>query len=166
MKHKSSILLTASQDHFSTQVIQAPLSEPKAICHAGSSDWKYSSGWKKVLILKAFKIRNAIRNRSRSREIDKCLTRSTARPPRTFTSSKHMDLSKSQLVEACDIDGVHSDDMKDFQMLWSEPVHAKREASAKRRQRTPTIIHQSSFSPQFRSHPHPTNAHPAPLPAL
>jgi hypothetical protein len=27
-----------------THVIQAPLSFPKAISHAGSNDWKYSSG--------------------------------------------------------------------------------------------------------------------------
>ena len=45
-----------------TQVIQAPLSSPKAICQAGSSDWKYSSGWKKVCTLKAFTTRNAINN--------------------------------------------------------------------------------------------------------
>lgn len=31
-----------------TQVIHAPLSPPKASCHAGSRAWKYSSGWKKV----------------------------------------------------------------------------------------------------------------------
>ena len=42
---------------------------PKAICHAGSSDWKYSSGWKKVLMLNALRIRNAIRNSRISREI-------------------------------------------------------------------------------------------------
>ena len=31
-----------------THVIQAPLWLPNAIFHAGSSDWKYSSGWKNV----------------------------------------------------------------------------------------------------------------------
>lgn len=45
-----------------THVIQAPLSAPKAIFHAGSSAWKYSSGWKKVLIVKALTIRKARRN--------------------------------------------------------------------------------------------------------
>lgn len=49
----------ASRTNGNTQVIQAPLSGPKAICHAGSSDWKYSSGWKKVLVDRAFAIRNA-----------------------------------------------------------------------------------------------------------
>ena len=42
-------------------MIQAPLSAPKAISHAGSSDWKNSSGWKKVLTLRALSIRNATR---------------------------------------------------------------------------------------------------------
>ena len=37
-----------------THVIQAPEVEPKAICHAGSKDWKYSSGWKKVCTERAF----------------------------------------------------------------------------------------------------------------
>ena len=47
--------------HFLTQVIQAPLSAPNAIRHAGSSDWKYSSGWKKVLMLRALTMRIASR---------------------------------------------------------------------------------------------------------
>jgi hypothetical protein len=44
-----------------THVIQAPLESPNANCHAGSRDWKYSSGWKKVLTDKAFNNRNATR---------------------------------------------------------------------------------------------------------
>ena len=44
-----------------TQVIQAPLSLPNAISQAGSSDWKYSSGWKKVLMLSASSTLNAMR---------------------------------------------------------------------------------------------------------
>jgi hypothetical protein len=36
---------------------------PKAICHAGSSDWKNSSGWKKVRTASALRRRNAIRKR-------------------------------------------------------------------------------------------------------
>jgi len=52
-----------------TQVIQAPLSAPKAMCHAGSRDWKYSSGWKNVRTLSPFSIRNAIRNSRISREV-------------------------------------------------------------------------------------------------
>lgn len=52
-----------------THVIHGPLLSPKAICHAGSSDWKYSSGWKKVLMLNALRIRNAIRNSRISREM-------------------------------------------------------------------------------------------------
>ena len=42
-----------------TQVIQAPLSGPKTSTHAGSSDWKYSSGWKKVLTVNALTRRRA-----------------------------------------------------------------------------------------------------------
>jgi len=42
-----------------TQVIQALLVSPKASCHAGSSDWKYSSGWKKVRSVSAFTMRKA-----------------------------------------------------------------------------------------------------------
>lgn len=37
-----------------TQVMYAPLSDPKAAAHAGSRDWKYSSGWKKVQTRAAF----------------------------------------------------------------------------------------------------------------
>lgn len=36
-----------------TQVSQAPLEEPNAISHAGSRAWKYSSGWKKVVMERA-----------------------------------------------------------------------------------------------------------------
>ena len=43
-----------------TQVIHAPELGPKAIPHAGSSDWKYSSGWKKVFIQRAFMMRNTM----------------------------------------------------------------------------------------------------------
>ena len=42
-----------------TQVIQALLAPPKASCHAGSSDWKNSSGWKKVRSVSAFTVRKA-----------------------------------------------------------------------------------------------------------
>ena len=40
-----------------SHVIQAPDVGPKAICQAGSRAWKYSSGWKKVLIVNAFRRR-------------------------------------------------------------------------------------------------------------
>ena len=46
-----------------THVIQAPLSDPNAICHAGSNDWKYSSGWKKVFMQSALINRQARHNR-------------------------------------------------------------------------------------------------------
>lgn len=46
-----------------THVIQVPCSLPKAICHAGSRDWKNSSGWKKVRRVKALRMRKAIRKR-------------------------------------------------------------------------------------------------------
>lgn len=42
-----------------TQVIQALLEGPKASCHAGSRDWKNSSGWKKERRVSAFTMRKA-----------------------------------------------------------------------------------------------------------
>ena len=45
-----------------THVIQAWLSAPNASCHAGSRDWKYSSGWKKVHSVNAFTMRKASSN--------------------------------------------------------------------------------------------------------
>jgi hypothetical protein len=44
-----------------TQVIHAPLDAPNAISHAGSRDWKYSSGWKKVRMVMAFTKRRMMR---------------------------------------------------------------------------------------------------------
>lgn len=44
-------------------MIQAPLSGPKAICHAGSRAWKYSSGWKKVCMKWALMMRKMKRPR-------------------------------------------------------------------------------------------------------
>lgn len=69
-----------------TQVIQAPLSAPKAISHAGSSDWKYSSGWKNVLILSALSIRNAIRNSKMSWAVAASCARSKARRRYDFSA--------------------------------------------------------------------------------
>jgi hypothetical protein len=43
-------------------VIQAPLWLPNAIFHAGSSDWKYSSGWKNVLTQSALIMRKHTSN--------------------------------------------------------------------------------------------------------
>jgi hypothetical protein len=45
-----------------THVIQAPLWLPNAIFHAGSSDWKYSSGWKKVFTQSALIMRKHTRS--------------------------------------------------------------------------------------------------------
>ena len=45
-----------------TQVIQAWVAGPKASCHAGSSDWKNSSGWKKGRRVSAFTMRKASSN--------------------------------------------------------------------------------------------------------
>lgn len=42
-----------------THVIQARACWPKASCHAGSRDWKNSSGWKKVRSVKALTMRKA-----------------------------------------------------------------------------------------------------------
>ncbi len=46
-----------------TQVIQGPWSPPNAIFHAGSSDWKNSSGWKNVRTVRALMRRKAMRKR-------------------------------------------------------------------------------------------------------
>ena len=110
-----------------TQVIQAPLSFPKAICQAGSRDWKYSSGWKKVLTLSALRILNATRNKKMSCDVDTCLTRSTARRRRPLTSSRLIELSRPNLVEACDIGVVGGDDMAKHLLRanasdWENPV--------------------------------------------
>jgi hypothetical protein len=48
-----------------THVIQALLCWPKASCHAGSRDWKNSSGWKKVRNVNAFTMRKAISSATR-----------------------------------------------------------------------------------------------------
>ena len=94
-----------------TQVIHAPLSAPKAISQAGSRDWKNSSGWKKVLTLSAFRILNATRNKKTSRDTEARLIRSKAGRWRTLTSSKLMELSMPNRVEACDIGVVGGDDI-------------------------------------------------------
>lgn len=44
-----------------TQVIHAPLSSPNTTRQAGSKDWKYSSGWKKVRMTRALTMRKATR---------------------------------------------------------------------------------------------------------
>lgn len=67
-------------------MIHAPLSGPKAICHAGSSDWKYSSGWKNVLILSALRIRKATRNNKTSWDVAASCARSKARRRYDFAS--------------------------------------------------------------------------------
>lgn len=46
------------REYLFTQVSQAPLSLPKAMLHAGSRAWKYSSGWKKVRTQRALMKRN------------------------------------------------------------------------------------------------------------
>lgn len=63
-----------------TQVTQAPVSLPspwpKAICQAGSNDWKNSSGWKNVRTAKALSRRNATRKRKTlAAEEGGCVTR-------------------------------------------------------------------------------------------
>jgi hypothetical protein len=50
-----------------TQVIQALLDWPKARRQAGSRDWKYSSGWKKVRRVRALAMRNASSRAKRAR---------------------------------------------------------------------------------------------------
>ena len=52
------------RDWRSTQVSEsAPPLEPKARLHAGSRDWKYSSGWKKVRRVTALRILSEINDR-------------------------------------------------------------------------------------------------------
>lgn len=87
-----------------TQVIHAPLFEPNAISQAGSSDWKYSSGWKKVRMLSAFKIRNAIRNKRISCDLAASFTCWNALLW-DFSSSCNCGASLSNAVEACDSAG-------------------------------------------------------------
>lgn len=121
-----------------TQVIQAPLPLPNAICQAGSRDWKYSSGWKKVLTLSALRILNATRNKKMSCDVDTCLTRSTARRRRPLTSSRLNELSRPNLVEACDIGVVGGDDMAQHLLCanaldWKNPVLAQEGGPAKPR---------------------------------
>ena len=86
-----------------TQVIHAPLSLPKAICHAGSSDWKNSSGWKKVLILSAFRILNAIKNRRTSCAVVAVCARSNVRLRKLLESSNTIDESLPTLVEDSEV---------------------------------------------------------------
>src|SRR5271170_4813292 len=81
-----------------THVIQAPLFFPNAICHAGSSDWKYSSGWKKVRIVRALSIRNATRNRKISSEWATCFTALGV----VGAPSSVSFVSLPTFVEACD----------------------------------------------------------------
>ena len=109
--HKASAFVNGPGSGLITQVIHAPLFAPKAISHAGSSDWKNSSGWKKVSTLSAFRILNATRNKKRSREGETCLTVSVARRRRLLASSRLMELSMPNLVEACDIGVVGGDDI-------------------------------------------------------
>lgn len=63
-----------------THVIQAPLPLPNTTCQAGSNDWKYSSGWKKVRKESAFTKRNATRRRKISDDRDRF--RIHSEPPR------------------------------------------------------------------------------------
>ena len=86
-----------------TQVIHAPLSLPKAISQAGSSDWKYSSGWKNVLMLRAFRIRNATRNSRISCDVAALWVRSNARRDKVFSSSVLAEESLPILVEASEV---------------------------------------------------------------
>ena len=64
MRHEENVDETGSSGSMGfeggfTHVIQAPWWWPKASCHAGSRDWKNSSGWKKVRSVRAFTMRNA-----------------------------------------------------------------------------------------------------------
>lgn len=89
-----------------THVIQAPLFASNAISQAGSSDWKYSSGWKKVRIVSAFRMRNAIRNRKTSWEVATSFARRSSKCLFVvLCSSWTWDASVSNAVDACDSAG-------------------------------------------------------------
>jgi len=85
------------------QVIHAPLSLPNTICQAGSKDWKYSSGWKNVLMLSAFKILNAIRNNRMSCAVVALCARSNVRELKPLGSSKFIDESLPTFVEDSEV---------------------------------------------------------------
>lgn len=60
-------------------------------------------------------------------DVDTCLTRSTARRRRPLTSSRLIELSRPNLVEACDIGVVGGDDMTKHLLCanasdWENPV--------------------------------------------
>jgi hypothetical protein len=86
-----------------TQVIHAPLSLPNAICQAGSRDWKYSSGWKNVLMLSALKILNATRNSRMSCAVVALCARSNVRYLRLLGSSKTIEDSLPTFVEDSEV---------------------------------------------------------------
>ena len=90
-------------DQLITQVIHEPLSLPKAIAQAGSSDWKNSSGWKKVLMLSAFRIRNATRKRRMSCEVACLCAGPKVCLDKLFSSSVLIAESLPILVEASEV---------------------------------------------------------------
>jgi len=86
-----------------TQVIHAPLSLPNAICQAGSKDWKYSSGWKNVRMLSAFRILNATRNNRMSRAVVVVCALWNVRRRKLLGSSKDIDESLPTFVEDSEV---------------------------------------------------------------
>ena len=62
-------------------------------------------------MLSALSIRNAIRNNRMSIDVEAVLMRPTARFRRLLASSRLMELSRPNFVEACDIGVVGGDDI-------------------------------------------------------
>ena len=67
-------------------MIHAPLRAPNAMRHAGSSAWKYSSGWKKVRTHSALSTRSASRNRKTLYAVRAAWARRQARSRSTMLS--------------------------------------------------------------------------------
>ena len=111
-----------------TQVIHAPLSLPNAICQAGSSDWKNSSGWKKVLRLSAFRILNATRNKRMSCDVVALCARSNVRLRELLGSSKLLDESLPTLVEDSEVgvDDIASELRMRLHVWWIETTQVQR----------------------------------------
>lgn len=63
------------------------------------------------MILKALRILNASKNNSMSCETDTSLTRSRARLRKPLLSSRYIELSRPNFVEACDMGVVGGDDI-------------------------------------------------------
>jgi len=117
-----------------TQVIHAPLSLPNAICQAGSNDWKYSSGWKKVWMLNAFRILKATRNNRMSCGLIVVCSLSNVRRRKPFDSARVVDESLPTFVENSEggIDDITPKSRRECHIqlvVFGHPKHVERRDS-------------------------------------